>query len=45
MSKFKGEFEFEKRLAESTKILAKYPDMVVEMLLMSLDGSVETIKD
>lgn len=26
-------------------ILAKYPDMVVEMLLMSLDGSVETIKD
>lgn len=26
-------------------ILEKYPDMVVEMLLMSLDGSVDTIKD
>ncbi len=26
-------------------ILTRYPDMIVEMLLMSLDGSVETIKD
>ena len=26
-------------------ILEKYPDMKVEMLLMSLDGSVDTIKD